>query len=75
LLDGEIDFQLGQEVTTARTGAMLSIPAGTVHGFAVASKTARVLNLYTPGGFTEQISFLGLRIPRFIGGSIRGFQL
>jgi mannose-6-phosphate isomerase-like protein (cupin superfamily) len=32
LLDGEIHFQLGQEVTTARTGAMLSIPAGTVHG-------------------------------------------
>lgn len=68
LLDGEIHFQLGQEVTTARTVAMLSIPAGTVHGFAVASKTARVLNLYTPGGFTEQISFLGspaseLRLP------------
>jgi dTDP-4-dehydrorhamnose 3,5-epimerase-like enzyme len=38
---------------------MLSIPAGIAHGFAVASKTARVLNLYTPGGFTEQISFLG----------------
>ena len=38
LLDGEIQFELGQEVTTARTGAMLSIPAGTVHGFAVASK-------------------------------------
>ena len=59
LLDGEIHFQLGQDVTTARAGAMLSIPAGIAHGFALASKTARVLNLYTPGGFTEQISFLG----------------
>lgn len=69
LLDGEINFQIGQEVTMARTGSMLSIPAGTVHGFAVASETARVLNLYTPGGFTEQISYLGtpateLRLPR-----------
>lgn len=69
LLDGDIQFQIGQEVTTARPGSLLSIPAGTVHGFAVASDTARVLNLYTPGGFTEQISYLGtpateLRLPR-----------
>ena len=47
---------------------MVSVPAGTVHAFAVASPTARVLNLYTPGGFTEQISWLGtpttqLRLP------------
>lgn len=69
LLDGAISFRIGHEVTTARTGALLSIPAGTVHGFAVSSDTARVLNLYTPGGFTEQISYLGtpateLRLPR-----------
>jgi hypothetical protein len=35
----------------------------------VASETARVLNLYTPGGFTEQITYMGtpatdLRLPR-----------
>ncbi|SDS35859.1 Cupin domain-containing protein [Friedmanniella luteola] len=69
VLDGAIHFQIRQEVTTAHTGTLLSIPAGTVHGFAVASDTARVLNLYTPGGFTEQISYLGtpateLRLPR-----------
>ncbi len=68
LLDGQINFQIGQQVHTATTGSTLSIPAGTVHGFAVLSETARVLNLYTPGGFTEQISFLGtpataLRLP------------
>lgn len=68
LLDGKINFQIGQDVTTAEAGSMLSIPAGTVHGFAVLSETARVLNLYTPGGFTEQISYLGtpaaaLRLP------------
>lgn len=69
VLDGEILFQIGAEVQTAVTGSMLSIPAGTVHSFAVATDTARVLNLYTPGGFTEQISYLGtptteLRLPR-----------
>ncbi len=45
LLDGVINFQIGQQVKTARTGSILSIPAGTVHGFAVSSETARVLNL------------------------------
>lgn len=69
LLDGEILFQLDREVTTATTGSLLSIPAGTVHSFAVITETARVLNLYTPGGFTEQISYLGtpateMRLPR-----------
>ena len=69
LLEGEIRFQIVDGVQTARTGSLLSIPAGTVHGFAVASQTARVLNLYTPGGFTEQISYMGtrateLRLPR-----------
>ena len=69
LLEGEIRFQIVDGVQTARTGSLLSIPAGTVHGFAVSSQTARVLNLYTPGGFTEQISYMGtpateLRLPR-----------
>ncbi len=68
LLDGEISFQLGQQVQTAQSGSMVSVPVNTVHGFAVVSETARVLNLYTPGGFTEQISFLAtpaseLRLP------------
>jgi mannose-6-phosphate isomerase-like protein (cupin superfamily) len=69
LLDGEIRFQLGTEVRTATGGGMLSVPPNTVHAFAVVSETARVLNLYTPGGFTEQISYLGtpateVRLPR-----------
>lgn len=69
LLEGDISFQLGDEVLPASTGAFVSVPATTVHGFAVTTDTARVLNLYTPGGFTEQISELGtptseLRLPR-----------
>lgn len=69
LLDGEIRFQIGTEVRTVAAGSLVSIPRGTVHGFAVATETARVLNLYTPAGFTEQITFMGtpateLRLPR-----------
>lgn len=69
LLDGEIRFQLATEILSASAGSMVSVPSNTVHGFAVASETARVLNLYTPGGFTEQISRLGtpaseVRLPR-----------
>ena len=68
ILDGEIRYQLGTELKTAGRGALVSVPAHTVHGFAVVSQSARVLNLYTPGGFTEQITWLGtpateLRLP------------
>jgi quercetin dioxygenase-like cupin family protein len=69
ILDGVIRFQIGTEVKTASAGSLVSVPRNTVHGFAVASDTARVLNLYTPAGFTEQITFMGtlateLRLPR-----------
>lgn len=69
VLEGDIAFQLAGEVRSASAGAFVSVPATTVHGFAVTTESARVLNLYTPGGFTEQISELGtptteLRLPR-----------
>ena len=69
VLDGMIRFQIGNDVKTAVAGSMVSIPRNTIHGFAVGSETARVLNFYTPAGFTEQITMLGtpateLRLPR-----------
>jgi quercetin dioxygenase-like cupin family protein len=69
LLDGEIRFQLGEETATATTGAMVSVPPNTVHGFVIVSETARALNFYTPGHFIEQTTHLGtpateLRLPR-----------
>lgn len=41
---------------------MLSVPPNTVHAFAVVSETARVLNLYIPGGFTERRTSDGLLV-------------
>lgn len=68
LLDGEIKFQVGDEVHTAGAGTMVSVPPGCAHAFTVVTETVRALNLYTPGGFTEQLSWLGtpateLRLP------------
>lgn len=68
LLDGDIKVQVGDEVHTAGPGTMVSVPPGCAHAFTVVTETARMLNLYTPGGFTEQLSWLGtpateLRLP------------
>ena len=47
MLDGEITFQIGDEIKTARTGDFLMVPRNTLHAFRVASETARFLNSYT----------------------------
>lgn len=59
VLDGDIAFQIGQRIVPAGPRALLSIPPGTAHGFIVRSRAARVLNLYTPGGFEEQVQYTG----------------
>jgi quercetin dioxygenase-like cupin family protein len=48
MLDGEINFLIGDEIKTARTGDYLMIPRNTRHAFRVTSKSARFLNGYTP---------------------------
>ena len=59
ILEGEIEFQVGTEVVTAGAGAAVWIPPGTTHGFRVKSEpSARALNMYTPGGFDDNISML-----------------
>lgn len=50
VLEGEMRFFDGAgNVTTAGPGTLVHIPAGKPHAFAVASDTARWLNLTTPG--------------------------
>ena len=57
LIEGEIRFQVGDRVVSGTTGSAVSIPPGTAHGFVVVSDTARVLNMYTPGGFDDRLHF------------------
>ena len=54
VLEGELEFRIGDDVVRAPTGSFVLAPPGIVHGFRNASsERARVLNLHTPGGFVE----------------------
>lgn len=54
VLEGELEFRIGDRVVTAAAGSFVLSPPGVVHGFRnVSSHPARVLNLHTPGGFVE----------------------
>ena len=49
VLEGDIAFYIGdQPATRVGAGGFVYIPAGTVHGFRIASETARFLILTTP---------------------------
>jgi quercetin dioxygenase-like cupin family protein len=58
IIDGEIDYLVEHDTIHAQTGTAVWIPAGTIHGFTVTSKTARVLNFYTPGGFDDHLPYV-----------------
>lgn len=54
ILDGELEFHVGDDVLRATEGAYVLAPPGAVHFFRnVSDKPARMLNLHTPGGFVE----------------------
>src|SRR5919197_3154121 len=54
VLEGEVEFHLGDEVVQGRPGSEVLAPPNTVHFFRNVSETpARLLNLHTPGGFAE----------------------
>jgi len=57
VLDGAVDFTVGDRVERAGPGMWLSAPAGTTHGFRNGgSGRARVLNVHTPdAGFADWI--------------------
>jgi quercetin dioxygenase-like cupin family protein len=51
LIEGEIEFLLGDEKVTAGPGDFVSVPRGTVHRFRNAgAKTARMILTFTPAG-------------------------
>ena len=54
VLEGELEFRIGDEVVSATAGSYVLAPPGIVHSFRnVSTEPARVLNLHTPGGFAE----------------------
>ena len=54
VLEGELEFHVGDEVLHATAGAYVLAPPNVVHYFRnVSNERARALNLHTPGGFVE----------------------
>ncbi len=59
VLDGELTFQLGDEVSTARAGTLVFAPRGSHHTLANPSDgPARDLLVCTPGGFERRFDRL-----------------
>ena len=56
VLEGEVEFTVGDETVRAGPGTLLAAPAGARHGFRCTGGTARVLNLHAPdAGFADSI--------------------
>jgi quercetin dioxygenase-like cupin family protein len=54
VLEGELEFHVGDEVIRGGPGTYALAPPGIVHFFRnVSDAPARALNLHTPGGFAE----------------------
>jgi len=54
VLEGEVEFHVGDEAVVGRAGSYVLAPPGVVHWFRNESgEPAKVLNLHTPGGFVE----------------------
>lgn len=53
VLEGEVEFEVGDETVEAGPGTMLFGPRGVPHRYIVRRGPARMLFLFTPGGFEE----------------------
>ena len=54
VLEGELEFHVGDEVRRGGPGTYALAPPGVVHWFRnVSDRPARALNLHTPGGFAQ----------------------
>jgi mannose-6-phosphate isomerase-like protein (cupin superfamily) len=55
ILDGELVFDVGDETFDASAGSYLLAPRGVAHRFTAGAGGARILFLFTPGGFERFI--------------------
>jgi quercetin dioxygenase-like cupin family protein len=76
VLGGRVEFILDTEVIAHERGGSVFLPRGIPHTFRVRSAEARLLSLYTPGGFegyfreargTPDIGLLATYGCRFVG--------
>jgi quercetin dioxygenase-like cupin family protein len=50
VLEGRMTVQAGEQIAELQTGAVMVVPGGVAHSFAVHSETARALVMSTPAG-------------------------
>ena len=56
VLEGEVEFTVGDDTVRAGPGTLLAAPSGARHGFRSAGGHARVLNFHAPdAGFAESV--------------------
>jgi len=68
VLDGEVEFLLGEETVTARRGGFVNIPRGTVHRFInTGTDTARLVLTFTPAGIEHWFVETLERAPNGVG--------
>ena len=54
VLEGELEFHVGDEVFRATSGSFVLAPPNVIHHFRnVGDSPARMLNFHTPGGFVQ----------------------
>lgn len=62
ILDGEVEFTLGDEIFAASASTVIYVPPGTPHA-AKSDKSSRMLMFYIPGGFDEFLAELSRLTP------------
>jgi quercetin dioxygenase-like cupin family protein len=56
VLEGEVEFLLGDETVPATAGTLVASPPGVRHGIGPIASPARLLNLHAPdAGFAESL--------------------
>jgi mannose-6-phosphate isomerase-like protein (cupin superfamily) len=68
LLEGQIEFLLGEELVLAGPGDFVNVPLGTVHRFRnTGSKPARMVLTFTPAGIEDWFAETLERAPNDVG--------
>ncbi|MBD2757885.1 cupin domain-containing protein [Spirosoma sp. BT704] len=55
LIEGQVRFQIGDEIILAHPGQTVLAPKNVPHQFTILTPQARLLNVFTPGNFVEYI--------------------
>ena len=59
ILEGSVDFQIGDEIRSASAGDVVFAPRGIPHTFRIRSEVARAITICTPAGFEDWFRKLG----------------